>query len=54
MHGNIVKFIESFDNENGNLCIVMEYCDAGDLKKMIKSKGNNYQISEDEAIFYTI
>ncbi|XP_062288201.1 serine/threonine-protein kinase Nek5-like [Scomber scombrus] len=33
-HPNIVTFIRSFQ-ERGSLCIVMEYCDGGDLMKKI-------------------
>jgi len=34
-HPNIVEFFEAFVNED-HLCIVMEYCDQGDLQQKIK------------------
>jgi NIMA (never in mitosis gene a)-related kinase len=30
-HPNIVKFIEVYKTKKGKLCIVMDYCDGGDL-----------------------
>ncbi|XP_053185733.1 serine/threonine-protein kinase Nek1-like [Scomber japonicus] len=36
-HPNIVKYKESFE-ERGRLCIVMDYCEGGDLSKKIKSQ----------------
>lgn len=38
MHGNVIKFIESFYDTDNRLCMVMEYCDGGDLKKFIKNE----------------
>lgn len=35
-HPNIVSYIDSFE-ESGNLCIVMDYCDGGDLYTKIHS-----------------
>eukprot|EP00750_Incisomonas_marina_P029895 INCI7240.4.p1 GENE.INCI7240.4~~INCI7240.4.p1 ORF type:complete len:445 (-),score=89.95 INCI7240.4:1836-3170(-) len=34
-HPNIVEFKEAF-NEGGHICIVMAYCESGDLKQRIK------------------
>ena len=36
-HPNIVAYLESFE-ERGNLCIVMDYCDGGDLYKKINDQ----------------
>lgn len=36
-HPNIVAYEESFE-ANGSLCIVMDYCDAGDLYKKINDQ----------------
>ncbi|XP_044213762.1 serine/threonine-protein kinase Nek1-like [Thunnus albacares] len=36
-HPNIVQYKESFEEE-GCLCIVMDYCEGGDLLKKIKSQ----------------
>jgi len=41
-HGNIVKYVTSFENRHGALCIVIEYCDAGTFTSMIEN------LSEDE------
>ena len=30
-HPNIVTFIEVFKTKKGKLCIIMDYCDGGDL-----------------------
>ena len=30
-HPNIIKYLDSFENTSGSLCIVMEYCDRGTL-----------------------
>lgn len=37
-HPNIVKFIEVFKTKKGKLCIVMDYCDGGDLQNRIKEQ----------------
>lgn len=36
-HPNIVQFEESFVTKNGGLCIVMDYCDGGDLGGYLKA-----------------
>lgn len=36
-HPNIVAYLESFE-EKGNLYIVMDYCDGGDLYKKINEQ----------------
>lgn len=36
-HSNIVAYLESFE-EGGNLCIVMDYCDGGDLYRKINEQ----------------
>ena len=46
-HPNIVKFIEVFKTKNGKLCIVMDYCDGGDLQNRIKEqRGKNLTESQ--------
>jgi len=45
-HPNIVRFRESYTNELGKLCIVMDYADGGDLGKKIKEQKGRY-FSED-------
>ncbi|CAI2373105.1 unnamed protein product [Moneuplotes crassus] len=36
-HPNIVRFRENYMTKKGNLCIVMDYCDDGDLYKYLES-----------------
>lgn len=35
-HINIVSYKESFTDDKGNLCIVMIYCELGDMHTKIK------------------
>lgn len=37
-HPNVVRYYDSFIDD-GMLCIVMEYCDRGDLQRMVKKLG---------------
>jgi len=37
-HPNIVKFREVYTTKTGKLCIVMDYCDGGDLLMLIRKK----------------
>ena len=37
-HVNILKYLDSFI-ENGNLCIITEYCERGDLHQFISKSG---------------
>ncbi|XP_044071779.1 serine/threonine-protein kinase Nek5-like isoform X2 [Siniperca chuatsi] len=50
-HPNIVAFIGSFQ-ETGSLCIVMEYCDGGDLMKKINMQ-RGAAFTEEQNIFLT-
>ena len=48
-HPNIIRFKEVYKTKKGQLCIVMDYADGGDLQKKIKEAkeaGNTY-ISEE-------
>ncbi|XP_028404175.1 serine/threonine-protein kinase Nek1-like isoform X2 [Dendronephthya gigantea] len=47
-HPNIVSFLESFQ-ERGNLYIVMDYCDGGDLYKKINNRRGEY-FTEDQVL----
>ena len=42
-HPNIVGFQEVYKTKRGRLCIVMEYCDGGDLAKSVKYHQDNRQ-----------
>ena len=49
-HPNIVQYIESF-MESGILCIIMEYCEVGDLSLHIKKmKQKDERFSEVEIL----
>lgn len=37
-HPNIVTFHQHFKDNNGDLCLVMEYCPGGNLRNKLKSK----------------
>lgn len=44
-HINIVSYKDSFTDKEGNLCIVMVYCELGDMHtkiKQMKEKGKNF------------
>jgi len=45
-HPNIVKFID-FSETSNNIYLFLEYCNGGDLDKLIKSRG---KLSESEAL----
>ena len=50
-HRNIISFIESFKNKKGQLCIVMDHADAGDLDSLIKIHDNKKEpIKEDQIL----
>ena len=42
-HPFITKFKEVYRTKRGILCIVMEYCDGGDLAKRIKDRQDKYK-----------
>ena len=49
-HPNIIRFKEVYKTKKGQLCIVMDYADGGDLQKKIKEakeKGGNSYLGED-------
>jgi len=50
-HPHIAKYLTSFQNTEGSLCIIMEYCDGGPFTKMIGEAGFNM---EEFAIWRTI
>lgn len=46
-HPGIIHFREIYRNSGGDICIVMDYADGGDLAEMIKShKEQKKQIGE--------
>ncbi|XP_044167159.1 serine/threonine-protein kinase Nek1-like [Acropora millepora] len=51
-HPNIVSYQESFE-ENGNLYIVMDYCEAGDLYMRINSQ-RGIQMQEEQVLDYFV
>lgn len=38
-HPNIVRTVESLDDDRGELCMVMEYCNSGNLQSLIATSG---------------
>ena len=52
-HPNIIRFKEVYKTKKGQLCIVMDYADGGDLQKKIKEakeKGGNSYLPEDQIL----
>ncbi len=56
-HPNITRFREVYKTKKGKLCIVMDYCDDGDLQTKIKAQakvknnlGRTVYFSEDEVL----
>ena len=48
-HPNIVSYKDSFTDKDGNLCIVMTYCESGDMDvkvRAVKEKGKNFTESQ--------
>jgi len=37
-HPNVIKYLDSFQSCNGNLCLVMEYCSGGDVNAKIQRR----------------
>jgi len=37
-HPNITRFREVYKTKKGKLCIVMDYCDGGDLQTKVKNQ----------------
>ena len=53
-HRNVIKYEESFVNKNW-YCIVMEYCDGGDLEKLIEErKAQERPFTEEEVFRYFV
>ncbi|KAF7596099.1 hypothetical protein BBP40_003361 [Aspergillus hancockii] len=38
-HPNVIRMVESLENDRGELCLVMEYCGGGDLQSLIVTSG---------------
>jgi len=51
-HPNIIRFKEVYKTKKGQLCIVMDYADGGDLQKKIKEAKDNGMsyLSEDQIL----
>jgi len=49
-HPNVIGYRDSFwDNNSGSLCIIMEYCNAGDLyQKILKHQNEKTSFKEKE------
>ncbi|CAF0894423.1 unnamed protein product, partial [Brachionus calyciflorus] len=57
-HTNVIGFNECFQNFDGKICLVFEYCDAGDLKKVLKklkeAKSKKLSTNEIKKWFYEL
>lgn len=58
-HPNIVGFKEVYKTKRNELCIIMEYCDAGDLESAVQKRAEDSQksgkwhyFSEDEILHH--
>ena len=54
-HPNIVRFREVYKTKKGKLCIVMDYCDGGDLQTKINTAKKTSRFTKEEdvwSIFY--
>jgi NIMA (never in mitosis gene a)-related kinase len=49
-HPSIVAFIEAFFSPTSELCIVMEYCDSGDMGELITKAKTKGQVFSQERI----
>jgi NIMA (never in mitosis gene a)-related kinase len=48
-HPHIVKYYQSFVHRDSVVCIVMEYCEGGDLQQLLRSRAGE-PFPEDEAV----
>jgi serine/threonine protein kinase len=46
-HANVIRTIEILDNDRGELCLVMDYCGAGDLQSLIVASGKLKAVEAD-------
>lgn len=52
-HKHIVGYHDVFKTRSGKLCIVMEYCEKGDLDKEIKKQANQLAKTNDPACYFS-
>lgn len=45
-HPNILKFIETFVQSGGSVCIVTEYCEGGDLAQLMQTLGDTMSLAD--------
>lgn len=54
-HQFIIRYFESFQDQEGNVCIVMEYAENGDLEQHLNNrKASNHPLTEDEVLEWFI
>jgi NIMA (never in mitosis gene a)-related kinase len=54
-HQYIIRYYESFQDENNNVCIIMEYAENGELEQYLNSrKASNSLLTEDEVLEWFI
>ena len=51
-HPNIVRFREVYKTKKGKLCIVMDYCEGGNVLDLIKKKHKDSKKSDGKGIAY--
>ncbi len=49
-HPNIIRFKEVYKTKKGQLCIVMDFADGGDLQKIVKETANQKKFLEEDKI----
>ena len=52
-HPFIIKYIDSFKNQERKYCIVTQYANGGDIQHYIKNR-NNVPLSEEEAMTFFV
>ena len=52
-HSFIVGYRDVFKTKGGKLCIIMDYCEKGDLDKEIKRRAEHYEKTNDEGAFFS-
>ncbi|KAK9971290.1 hypothetical protein ABG768_024664 [Culter alburnus] len=52
--GYIVTYVDSFEDEAGHIYIVMEYCEGGDLSKLMKLQKQNDSFEEKQILDWLV
>lgn len=50
-HQYIIRYYESFQDDDNNVCIVMEYAESGELEQYLNNRrSNNNPLTEEEVL----